>query len=63
MYVRDGVIPHSALMHIWKSPAYPTELHGFLLSLLERFEIIFPIRDHAYKLGTTTTQLIQVCID
>lgn len=43
---------HSALPQIWRPPAYPLELHGFLLSLLERFEITFPVHSHAYKLGT-----------
>jgi len=46
------VIAHSALPQIWRAPAYPPELHDFLLSLLERFEITFPIQGHAHKLGT-----------
>ncbi len=50
---RTGVLPHSALPHIWRAPAFPRELHGFLLSLLERFEITFPIQSYAHKLGTS----------
>jgi hypothetical protein len=49
---RTGVLPHSALPHIWRPPAFPRELHGFLLSLLERFEITFPVQSYAHKLGT-----------
>jgi hypothetical protein len=58
---RDGLIAHSALAQIWKPPAYPPELHEFLLSLLERFEIIFPVQNYAHKLGTSHQQRIALC--
>lgn len=41
----------SALPQIWKVPDYPPEVHPFILSLLERFELSFPIGPHAHKLG------------
>jgi hypothetical protein len=42
---------HSALPHIWKAPDFPPEVHPFILSLMERFELSFPVGAHIHKLG------------
>jgi hypothetical protein len=44
-------MPHSALPHIWRVPTYPPQVHPFILSLLERFELSFPVGAHIHKLG------------
>jgi len=46
-----GVLQHSVLPQIWRPPSFPSELHEFLLSLLERFEITFPVHSNTHKLG------------
>jgi hypothetical protein len=48
---------HSALPHIWKAPVFPAHVHPFILSLLERFEISFPVGAHIHKLGDYASSL------
>lgn len=54
---RNGVMRHSALPHIWKPPTYPAQVHPFILSLLERFELSFPVSANIHKLGDYTRLL------
>lgn len=39
---KDGELPHSALANIWK--AYPPQMHATLLSFLEHFEVVYPLK-------------------
>lgn len=55
---RDGVLRTSDLGQIWRAPKYPAVLHQYLLSLLERFELMFPIKDYAHKLGAVSTEIV-----
>jgi len=50
-FCKDGILAASALPQIWKAPKYPPEMHPFILSLIERFEISFPIDKHAHNLA------------
>jgi hypothetical protein len=54
---RNGVMAHSALPHIWKAPDFPPEVHPFILSLMERFELSFPVGAHIHKLGGYASSL------
>lgn len=54
---RNGVLAHSALYHIWRAPELPPEVHPFILSLLERFELSFPIGPYIHKLGSYAQSL------
>lgn len=38
-FTMGGIIPHSALIQIWRD--YPTEAYSFLLTLLEKFEVVY----------------------
>ncbi|GAM22640.1 hypothetical protein SAMD00019534_058150 [Acytostelium subglobosum LB1] len=42
-YASQGIIHHRDLVHVWKSPGYPRELHQHLLKLLEKFDVAFNI--------------------
>eukprot|EP01103_Thecamoeba_quadrilineata_P004097 TRINITY_DN1381_c3_g1_i1.p1 TRINITY_DN1381_c3_g1~~TRINITY_DN1381_c3_g1_i1.p1 ORF type:complete len:1903 (+),score=318.22 TRINITY_DN1381_c3_g1_i1:778-5709(+) len=42
-YVKDGILAHNSLQYIWRPPYYPLEVHSSLLTLLQRFEIIFTL--------------------
>ena len=44
-YVRNGVVLHRDLIHIWHPSEYPLEFHQSLHQLLENFEIIFPLKE------------------
>eukprot|EP01119_Soliformovum_irregulare_P016349 TRINITY_DN4710_c0_g2_i3.p1 TRINITY_DN4710_c0_g2~~TRINITY_DN4710_c0_g2_i3.p1 ORF type:complete len:1173 (+),score=432.27 TRINITY_DN4710_c0_g2_i3:488-3520(+) len=39
----NGILPHQALPQIWREPLFPNKIHAVLLSLLENFEIAFPL--------------------
>lgn len=38
-FAKNGILPHSILPQIWRPPAYPPELHPFLIKLLHQFDI------------------------
>jgi len=38
----QGILPHNSLSIIWKK--YPESMHRTLFSILEKFEVVFPIR-------------------
>lgn len=40
---KSGILQHDTLPIVWKQ--YPSSLHKTLLGILERFEVVFPIRD------------------
>jgi hypothetical protein len=40
---KDGLLSHRDLPQIWKAPKYPPSLYKILLSLLENFEVAFPL--------------------
>ena len=42
-FAKNGVLPHQSLLQIWRPPKYPPEIHETLLSILENFEIAFPL--------------------
>ncbi len=42
-YVVNGVLAHQYTADIWSSEAYPTEMHPIYLTMLERFELAFPL--------------------
>jgi hypothetical protein len=42
-WVEEGIILEKDLVHLWKSPAYPPEIHASLLAVLEKFEIAFTL--------------------
>ncbi|KAL6057314.1 Myotubularin-like phosphatase domain [Balamuthia mandrillaris] len=42
--VSEGIIEHKNLIHIWKPPKYPTELHESLLAILEKCEVSYPLQ-------------------
>ena len=41
--LQDGRLKHSDISNIWK--AYPPELHDWMLSLTEAFDLTFPLPD------------------
>jgi len=59
---RNGVIAQSMLHQIWRAPAFPPSVHPFLLSLLERFELCFPVTPHLDKLGDWVSSLRSLSI-
>jgi len=42
-FVVNGVLSRSACSQLWKPPTYPLELHPFLINLLRRFELAYPL--------------------
>jgi hypothetical protein len=43
-YIKKGRILHSDLVNfVWRSNDFPTSLHQYLLSVLEMYEVIFPM--------------------
>ena len=42
-WVDNGVLLHRNLVHLWKAPNYPVEIHEKLLNLLELFELAFEL--------------------
>jgi hypothetical protein len=40
---KKGIFYPSTFQQLWTSPEYPTDIHDFLLSLLDRFGISFCI--------------------
>ena len=42
--VREGKLYHSDLGFIWKEPKFPPSIHGILLQLLQKFEILYPLK-------------------
>jgi len=40
---QEGILQHSVLPFIWRPPTFPKELHGFMLYLLNKFEITFTL--------------------
>jgi hypothetical protein len=41
----EGILQHSVLPFIWRPPTFPDDLHGFILYLLNKFEIAFTLDD------------------
>jgi hypothetical protein len=41
----EGILQHSVLPFIWRPPTFPDDLHGFILYLLNKFEITFTLDD------------------
>jgi hypothetical protein len=56
-------LSQAALPQIWKPPSFPSNMHPFILSLLERFEISFPINANVHKLGTHTAHTTRTTHD
>ncbi|KAL6046584.1 Myotubularin-like phosphatase domain [Balamuthia mandrillaris] len=42
---KSGILSHNALQHIWRPPDFPPQVHPFLLSLLNKFEIAYDMED------------------
>lgn len=42
-FAKNGILKHSNLFQIWREPKYPQKLYSVLLSILERFEITYPL--------------------
>lgn len=42
-FAKGGILEHSALLQIWREPAYPKSIHAVLLNILENFEVTFPL--------------------
>jgi len=42
-YVKNGILRTSLLGQIWRSPQYPANMHGSLLGILQKFEILYPL--------------------
>lgn len=40
-YIKNGVINFNDLRHIWKPPLFPVSIHPLLLTLLQKFEIVY----------------------
>jgi len=56
--VRGGVLNHSDIDFIWKPPAYPPELHPFLLAVLEKFEVLHRLEGNAVNNTEVSTELL-----
>jgi hypothetical protein len=41
----QGILHHSILPLLWREPDFPASLHGFILALLNRFEIAFTMNN------------------
>ena len=48
-YVKNGVINFNDLRHIWKPPVFPVSIHPLLMTLLQKFEIVFVADDKLVK--------------
>lgn len=48
-YVKSGIINFNDLRHIWKPPLFPVSIHPLLLTLLQKFEIVFVADDKLVK--------------
>lgn len=48
-YVKSGIINFNDLRHIWKPPLFPISIHPLLLTLLQKFEIVFVADDKLVK--------------
>ncbi|KYQ90938.1 pleckstrin (PH) domain-containing protein [Tieghemostelium lacteum] len=57
-FIKDGILKRSDLYQIWKPPNYLDDevLHGLLISLLERFELMFPL-DNIQHSHYSTSQI------
>jgi GTPase SAR1 family protein len=40
----DGVLTSQMLLQLWRAPDFPSELHPHLRALMERFELMHPLR-------------------
>jgi hypothetical protein len=49
------------LVHIWREPKFPRELHASFLSLLEKFEITWQITSSTLSPSGRARHSIQVC--
>ena len=43
-YVKNGVVIHRDFIHIWHPSEYPVEFHKALYQILQKFEIIYPLK-------------------
>jgi len=43
-FIKNGILNHESLPHIWKTKELPPKIHPLLLKLLEKFEIIIPFK-------------------
>jgi hypothetical protein len=43
-YVINGILSAQSCVHIWRPPRFPTSLHSYLLQLLVKFELLFPLK-------------------
>ena len=48
-FVRKGILDHANLIHIFKPPHFPPQLHPILMLLLTQFEIIVPFPEANVK--------------
>ena len=44
-YIKDGLLKHSDLIHIWHESEYPRKFHPSLLQLLQKFEVTYNLND------------------
>ena len=44
-YIKQGVLKHSDLIHIWHESEYPRKFHPALLQLLQKFEVTYNLSD------------------
>lgn len=44
----EGIVTHSELCKIWKSPFFPPHMHNSLIELLAKFEMLFAQDDSHY---------------
>ena len=42
-YIKNGILKLGDIGQIWRAPQYPQEMHHTLISLLEKFEIIYKL--------------------
>ena len=42
-FITNGILNTQSCVHIWRPPRYPPSLHFYLLQLLVKFELIFPL--------------------
>jgi len=55
-HTKDGILKESSLPHIWKPPKFPEQLHPFLISLLDSFEVSFDITGKVSREATQAGQ-------
>eukprot|EP01102_Stenamoeba_stenopodia_P016420 TRINITY_DN5740_c0_g2_i2.p1 TRINITY_DN5740_c0_g2~~TRINITY_DN5740_c0_g2_i2.p1 ORF type:complete len:822 (+),score=142.44 TRINITY_DN5740_c0_g2_i2:142-2607(+) len=41
---KDGLLKPEELLHIWRPPEYPADLHPTLIAMLEKFEVLFRLK-------------------